>query len=69
MFSKVSDASKVAFAIMISEFQKQGIQIIDCQMTTKHLMSLGAKEIDREQFLFELEQALQYPSQCLVWHR
>jgi len=48
MFSKVSNSSKVAF---ISLVQQQKYKLIDCQMYTDHLASLGAKEIDRVSFL------------------
>lgn len=48
MFAKVSNASKVAF---ISFIQNTNYRIIDCQVHTKHLESLGAKEIGREEFL------------------
>ena len=48
MFAKVSNASKVAF---ISFIQNTNYKIIDCQVYTKHLESLGAKEIERDKFL------------------
>ena len=53
MFSTVNDSSKVAL-VALAEFSKQvGIKIIDCQMTTQHLLSLGAQEIDRKSFFEE----------------
>jgi leucyl/phenylalanyl-tRNA--protein transferase len=48
MFSKVSNASKVAF---ISYVQNSNVKLIDCQLHTKHLESLGAKHISRSEFL------------------
>jgi len=51
MFSKTSDASKVALWELCEIMQKNGGDFIDCQMPTDHLMSLGAKVIDRENFL------------------
>ena len=59
MFSTISDSSKVAL-VALAEFSIQvGIKIIDCQMTTKHLLSLGAREIDRQSFLRKLNQYLE----------
>tara|TARA_B100000945_G_scaffold312669_1_gene307540 strand:+ start:986 stop:1678 length:693 start_codon:yes stop_codon:yes gene_type:complete len=61
MFSTVNDSSKAAL-VALTEFSKQvGIKIIDCQMTTPHLLSLGAREIDRESFLRKLNQYLEKP--------
>jgi len=51
MFSKKSNASKFAFIKYVQYLQKQGVQLIDCQVYTPHLQSLGAKMIDREYFL------------------
>jgi len=48
MFSKVSNASKVGF---ISFIQNSNYKLIDCQVYTEHLESLGAEEISREKFL------------------
>ena len=63
MFSKVSNASKVAFVTIVERLKDQGFSLIDCQVTTEHLMSLGAKEISRQSFLEMLRDALgKYPS-------
>lgn len=51
MFSTQSNASKFAFIKYVEVLQKEGIELIDCQVYTKHLESLGAKMIMREQFL------------------
>ena len=51
MFSKVSNASKIGFVTWVQHLQKQGYQLIDCQVHTDHLASLGAKEITRIDFL------------------
>ena len=50
MFSLVSNASKFAFIHMVEEYRKQAYKIIDCQVYTRHLESLGAEEISREEF-------------------
>lgn len=54
MFAKVSDASKVAFAILVERLREWGYDFIDCQVPTDHLKSLGAKEVSREYFLERL---------------
>ena len=55
MFSKVSDASKVGFYHLSQHLLEQNYKLIDCQMYTQHLESLGAEEIEREDFLRFLE--------------
>jgi leucyl/phenylalanyl-tRNA---protein transferase len=50
MFSKESNASKFAFINFVKQLQKQHIKLIDCQIYTAHLESLGAKMIDRKLF-------------------
>ena len=55
MFADVSDASKSAYAILVEHLKKWGYDFIDCQVTTQHLQSLGAKEVAREYFLMRLE--------------
>lgn len=54
MFSKMSDASKVGFYYLIEKLKSKDYQLIDCQMYTAHLESLGAEEIPREEFLSHL---------------
>nr|WP_294906616.1 leucyl/phenylalanyl-tRNA--protein transferase [uncultured Lacibacter sp.] len=51
MFSKVSNASKYAFITLVQQLQKEGVVLIDCQIHTAHLESLGAKMISRKEFL------------------
>ena len=68
MFSTVSDSSKAAL-VALAEFSKQvGIKIIDCQMTTQHLLSMGAREIDRQSFLRKLNQYLEKPDIKGSWY-
>ena len=56
MFSVATDASKVALAHLVRFLRAQGYVIIDCQMKTAHLMSMGAREIARQQFRDILDQ-------------
>jgi len=50
MFHTVSDASKVAFTHCVNHLQSLGFQVIDCQVYSEHLVSLGAEEISRAEF-------------------
>ena len=54
MFSRQSNASKVTLACMVDFLQKRSFELIDCQVTTDHLLSVGAREIPRKRFLKEL---------------
>jgi len=54
MFAKESDASKAAYATLVSHLKEWGYDFIDCQVPTNHLKSLGAKEVSRDYFLSRL---------------
>jgi leucyl/phenylalanyl-tRNA--protein transferase len=51
MFSKVSNASKVGFYYLVEYLKEQKYRLIDCQVYTEHLESLGAEEVPREVFM------------------
>lgn len=51
MFHTETDASKVALYFLVEKLRKENYKLIDCQVYTKHLASLGAEEIPREEFL------------------
>jgi leucyl/phenylalanyl-tRNA--protein transferase len=51
MFHYETDASKIAFVLAIQHLKNKGVKMIDCQMKTDHLLSFGAKEIPRSQFI------------------
>ena len=51
MFSRVSNASKVAFIYLVTLLKSQKYTLVDCQVYNSHLESLGAREIDRADFL------------------
>ena len=55
MFTKVSNASKYGFISLVEKLKNEGVQLIDCQVYTPHLESLGAYEIHREEFLTYLK--------------
>lgn len=67
MFSKVADASKAAFISMVRVLSRAEIEIIDCQMTTPHLTSLGAEEISRTQYMHKLNELKSYPDLRGQW--
>lgn len=51
MFTLVSNASKFGFIKWVEHLKEEGVRIIDCQVYTTHLESLGAEEISREEFV------------------
>ncbi len=55
MFSKVSNASKYAFIRYTEKMRTEGVELIDCQVHTDHLESLGARMIPREDFIGYLD--------------
>jgi leucyl/phenylalanyl-tRNA--protein transferase len=58
MFSRVSNASKVAFVALAKNLQRLNFVLVDCQVKTDHLIRFGAREIPRRIFLEELQKAL-----------
>ncbi|TYO97091.1 leucyl/phenylalanyl-tRNA--protein transferase [Geothermobacter ehrlichii] len=55
MFSRRRDASKVAFVTLVRSLQAANFLLIDCQLPSPHLHSLGARDLDRERFLHLLD--------------
>lgn len=68
MFSLVTDASKVALAALCRHLKAEDFDMIDCQVTTDHLLSMGAEEITREEFLLKLEISLERESMVGRWN-
>lgn len=58
MFSRQTDASKVAFVFLIKHLEYWGFSLIDCQMMNKHLASLGASPLPRNEFIILLKKNL-----------
>ncbi len=50
MFARATDASKVALAALVALLRQEEVAMIDCQQNTRHLASLGGREISREAF-------------------
>jgi leucyl/phenylalanyl-tRNA--protein transferase len=68
MFSRADNASKVGFATLVEHLQQAGFVLIDCQMHTGHLQSLGARTISRAEFAEYLLNHLDTPNTA-TWHR
>lgn len=62
MFSRRSDASKIALAALVAFCRRHGIAAVDCQQNTRHLASMGAAETPRALFAAEVRQAAQSPA-------
>jgi leucyl/phenylalanyl-tRNA--protein transferase len=67
MFANRPDASKVAFATLVSQLARWGIELIDCQVETEHLDRFGAELWPRARFLAELARALAQPTRRGRW--
>ena len=67
MFTRITNASKVALAALVGYLQVRSFAFIDCQIATRHLISFGAREISRARYLKELAEALAYPTLQGKW--
>jgi leucyl/phenylalanyl-tRNA--protein transferase len=67
MFSLEPDASKIALVHLVRRVVDWGFHFIDCQVTTEHLLRMGATEWPRVQFLAALELALAEKSRVGSW--
>jgi len=67
MFSRKTDASKIAFAHLVLQLKRWEVGMIDCQMNTAHLATLGAREIPRKEFLMRLQELIHYPNISTPW--
>jgi len=63
----MSNASKTAFVRLVQALVKWKFSLIDCQVTTEHLISLGAREIPRSEFMALLRKALELPTRRGKW--
>lgn len=68
MFFYETNASKVALVTLVWLLRQWGFQLIDAQVTTPHLVSMGAKGVPRSLFLERLEKALAYPTLRGSWN-
>lgn len=63
MFSRTDNASKVGFVTLVQHLERAGVVLIDCQMPTQHLHSLGAGPISRDAFAQYLRTYVDQPAQ------
>jgi leucyl/phenylalanyl-tRNA--protein transferase len=67
MFTRATDASKIALAHLARQLDLWNFGLIDCQMVTPHLASLGAREIPRKDFMRALSELVNYPTRIGKW--
>jgi leucyl/phenylalanyl-tRNA--protein transferase len=67
MFSLRPDASKVALVRLVEILKQRNIDVIDCQVTTEHLLSLGAREVPRSDFLRQIAARVRDPVNRGPW--
>lgn len=67
MFHLKTDSSKVALATLVEKLKSWDFHFIDSQMTTEHMVRLGAKELPRRIFLKRLQSALRHPTKRGRW--
>ena len=67
MFSRVTDASKIALVYLCAHLVKWQFSMIDCQVETEHLINMGAVSIPRQKFIQALEQSAIVPEKPKKW--
>ncbi len=67
MFTRKTDASKVALAHLVWQLKQWQFDFIDAQVSSAHMTSLGANDISRRQFIAELQQTLKLSSRIGQW--
>jgi len=67
MFSRATDASKVALAALVAQLKTWSFHLVDCQIASDHLIRLGAQSISRDRFAVELEESLAHDDSKGLW--
>ena len=67
MFTRVRDASKIAMVHLVRRLERERYGMIDCQMHTRHLASLGARAIARSNFSLRLRELVDYAVTPMKW--
>ena len=67
MFTRISNASNVALVKLVEYLKALSFDMIDCQLTTQHLLRFGAREIPRVTFLKQLEESLKASTKKGKW--
>jgi len=68
MFSFESDTSKIALVALANHLKKNHFDLIDCQVTTRHLLSMGAVEISRNSFLDIITDSIKRKNIKNIWN-
>ena len=67
MFTRATDASKIALAHLVTQLERWHFGMIDCQMKTPHLAAFGAREIPRAGFIRRLQELVNYAQPAGKW--
>lgn len=67
MFTRIADGSKLALAHLVRQLQRWGFGLVDCQMVTGHLASLGARPLPRAEFSASLNELAAQPGRVGKW--
>ena len=67
MFTRITDASKVAFVALTRQLERWHFPLIDCQVHTSHLESLGASLMPRPRFTQLLQQECRHRDESPIW--
>ena len=67
MFSRADDGSKLAFHFLCQQLHEWRFELIDCQISSAHLSTLGAREIRRDEFLSRMRQGVALPGYPGLW--
>ena len=67
MFTRISNASNVALVKLVEYLNTLSFDMIDCQITTDHLIRFGAREVSRARFLAQLKKSLETPTKKGKW--
>ncbi|MDG2087531.1 MAG: leucyl/phenylalanyl-tRNA--protein transferase [Arenicellaceae bacterium] len=67
MFSAIGNASKLVLVSVCKQLSEAGFELIDCQVSSPHLLSMGARELARDDYLCRLEQAAAIPTDQTAW--
>jgi leucyl/phenylalanyl-tRNA--protein transferase len=67
MFSRSSNSSKLALVFLVHHLRQWGYELIDCQVATEHLASMGAREIPRKEFLARLKELVDGETRPAFW--
>jgi leucyl/phenylalanyl-tRNA--protein transferase len=67
MFALATDASKIAFVVLVRQLERWGFELVDCQQETEHLLRFGAAPWPRPSFLAALRRCLSRPTRRGRW--